>query len=72
MPSGPMSKPRTPMEMVETLQSRVTAGARSYRMATMRYLMRPPLSLRPKYAAFLLDPDGHNVEAVCHKPQGDA
>ena len=43
------------MEMVETLQSRVTAGARSYRMATVRYLMRPPLSLRPKYAAFLLD-----------------
>ena len=50
-----MSKPRTPMEMVEILQSRVTAGARSYRMATVRYLMRPPLSLRPKYAAFLLD-----------------
>ncbi len=50
-----MIKPRTPMEMVETLQSRVTAGARSYRMATVRYLMRPPLSLRPKYAAFLLD-----------------
>ncbi len=24
-------------------------------MATVRYLMRPPLSLRPKYAAFLLD-----------------
>ena len=20
------------------------------------------------YAAFVLDPDGHNVEAVCHKP----
>ena len=43
------------MEMVETLQSRVTAGARSYRIATVRYLMRPPLSLRPKYTAFLLD-----------------
>lgn len=29
--------------------------------------------LRPKYhanyyAAFVLDPDGHNIEAVCHKP----
>lgn len=55
MPNGQKSKPRTPMEMVETLQSRVAAGARSYRMATVRYLMRPPLSLRPKYAAFLLD-----------------
>src|ERR1700712_746586 len=50
-----MTKPRTPMEMVETLQSRVTAGARTYPMATVRSLMRPPLSLRPKYAAFLLD-----------------
>jgi catechol 2,3-dioxygenase-like lactoylglutathione lyase family enzyme len=20
------------------------------------------------YAAFVLDPDGHNIEAVCHKP----
>jgi catechol 2,3-dioxygenase-like lactoylglutathione lyase family enzyme len=22
------------------------------------------------YGAFVLDPDGHNVEAVCHSPQG--
>jgi hypothetical protein len=22
------------------------------------------------YGAFVLDPDGHNVEAVCHLPQG--
>ena len=22
------------------------------------------------YAAFLLDPDGNNIEAVCHRPQG--
>ena len=21
------------------------------------------------YGAFVLDPDGHNVEAVCHEPQ---
>ena len=49
-----MTKPRTPMEMVETLQSRVTAGARSYRMATVRYLMRPPLSLR---LSFLRSPE---------------
>jgi catechol 2,3-dioxygenase-like lactoylglutathione lyase family enzyme len=30
--------------------------------------------LRPKYhanyyAAFVIDPDGHNIEAVCHKPE---
>jgi predicted lactoylglutathione lyase len=29
--------------------------------------------LRPQYhanyyAAFVLDPDGHNIEAVCHRP----
>jgi catechol 2,3-dioxygenase-like lactoylglutathione lyase family enzyme len=23
------------------------------------------------YGAFVLDPDGHNVEAVCHLPQGE-
>ena len=49
------SQPRSPMEMVETLQARINAAARSYRVATVRYLMRPPLSLRPKYIAFLLD-----------------
>lgn len=31
--------------------------------------------LRPKYhasyyAAFVLDPDGHNIEVVCHEPEG--
>lgn len=55
MPSGAPSKPRSPMEMVEILQARISAAARSYRLATVRYLMRPPLSLRPKYVAFLLD-----------------
>jgi catechol 2,3-dioxygenase-like lactoylglutathione lyase family enzyme len=33
-----------------------------------------PPGLRPEYhptyyGAFVLDPDGHNVEAVCHKPE---
>ena len=33
-----------------------------------------PPGLRPHYhsgyyAAFVLDPDGHNIEAVCHEPQ---
>jgi hypothetical protein len=41
--------------MAEALQSRVRAEARRYRTAVMRYLLRPPLSLRPKYAAFLID-----------------
>jgi catechol 2,3-dioxygenase-like lactoylglutathione lyase family enzyme len=34
-----------------------------------------PPGLRPHYhpnyyAAFVLDPDGHNIEAVCHAPAG--
>jgi catechol 2,3-dioxygenase-like lactoylglutathione lyase family enzyme len=34
-----------------------------------------PPGLRPTYhadyyAAFVIDPDGHNIEAVCHAPQG--
>src|SRR5579871_2111763 len=33
-----------------------------------------PPGLRPQYhpnyyAAFVLDPDGHNIEAVCHSPE---
>lgn len=33
-----------------------------------------PPGLRPKYhanyyAAFVIDPDGHNIEAVCHSPE---
>jgi catechol 2,3-dioxygenase-like lactoylglutathione lyase family enzyme len=36
-----------------------------------------PPSLRPVYhadyyAAFVLDPDGHRIEAVCHAPQAPA
>jgi hypothetical protein len=55
MTLGPKSSPRSPLELVEILQSRISTAARSYRLATVRYLMRPPLSLRPKYVAFLLD-----------------
>ncbi len=33
-----------------------------------------PPGLRPKYhanyyAAFVIDPEGHNIEAVCHRPE---
>jgi len=33
-----------------------------------------PPGLRPDYhedyyAAFVIDPDGHNIEAVCHRPE---
>ena len=29
-----------------------------------------PLYHQAYYGAFVLDPDGHNVEAVCHRPDG--
>ena len=30
----------------------------------------PRLDYHPNYyAAYVLDPDGHNIEAVCHRPQ---
>ena len=45
---------RTPEELANAIQSRVQAGARRYRGAVMRYLVRPPLSLKSKYAAFLM------------------
>lgn len=48
-------KPKTPEELAFALRSRVEAGARRYRGALMRYLLRPPLSLKAKYAAFLVD-----------------
>lgn len=46
---------RTAKDLADAIQSRVQAGARRYRGAVMRYLVRPPLSLKPKYAAFLVD-----------------
>ena len=42
-------------EMVTELSARVDAAARRYRGAIMRYLLRPPLSLTLKYAAFMMD-----------------
>lgn len=55
MHSAQEHRGRAPDEMAAALQARVEAGARRYRGAVMRYLLRPPLSLKPKYAAFLID-----------------
>ena len=52
-------------EMVNAFyQAAIAAGGRD----------NGPPGLRPHYhpnyyGAFVLDPDGHNVEAVCHEPQ---
>jgi catechol 2,3-dioxygenase-like lactoylglutathione lyase family enzyme len=46
-------------------EAAITAGGRD----------NGPPGIRPNYhpnyyGAFVLDPDGHNIEAVCHLPQG--
>jgi len=40
----------------------IAAGASDNGAPGLRTLYRPHY-----YAAFLIDPDGHNIEAVCHK-----
>lgn len=39
-------------------------------LSTLGYglLMELPASVTGHYGAFVLDPDGHNIEAVCHEP----
>lgn len=55
MNAGSIPKQRTRAEMEQALEARISSGARGYRVSVVRYLMRPPLSLRAKYVAFLLD-----------------
>ncbi len=43
----------------------VGAGARDNGGPGVREIYHPQY-----YGAFVLDPDGHNVEAVCHTPSG--
>ena len=42
----------------------IAAGARDNGAPGLRVHYHPNY-----YGAFVLDPDGHNIEAVCHKPQ---
>ncbi|WP_369975329.1 VOC family protein [Xanthomonas bundabergensis] len=41
----------------------LAAGGRDHGAPGLRPYYHPDY-----YAAFLLDPDGHNIEAVCHRP----
>ncbi|MBB5876496.1 putative lactoylglutathione lyase [Xanthomonas sp. 3498] len=41
----------------------LTAGGRDHGAPGLRPHYHPDY-----YGAFLLDPDGHNIEAVCHRP----
>jgi catechol 2,3-dioxygenase-like lactoylglutathione lyase family enzyme len=46
-------------------QEAIAAGGRDNGQPGMRPHYHPNY-----YGAFVLDPDGHNIEAVCHSPQG--
>jgi catechol 2,3-dioxygenase-like lactoylglutathione lyase family enzyme len=45
-------------------QAAITAGGRDNGAPGLREHYHPNY-----YGAFVLDPDGHNIEAVCHTPQ---
>jgi catechol 2,3-dioxygenase-like lactoylglutathione lyase family enzyme len=64
---------RTHTAFVASSRAVVDAFHRSALLAGGRDNGAP--GLRPRYhenyyGAFVLDPDGHNIEAVCHLPQG--
>jgi predicted lactoylglutathione lyase len=45
-------------------EAALEAGASDNRAPGVRPQYHPPY-----YGAFVLDPDGHNIEAVCHQPE---
>lgn len=54
-------------EMVDRFyQAALAAGARDNGAPGVREIYHSDY-----YGAFVIDPDGHNIEAVCHKPAGD-
>jgi len=44
-------------------QAGIAAGGKDNGAPGLREIYHPHY-----YGAFLIDPDGHNIEAVCHKP----
>lgn len=67
-------KPQHPMHIAFSADSRtqvrqfheaaLEAGGKDNGAPGVRAIYHPDY-----YGAFVLDPDGHNIEAVCHKPQ---
>lgn len=52
-------------EMVEAFfQAAMAAGAREHGAPALQPQYHPNY-----YGAFVLDPDGYNIEAVCHRPE---
>ena len=70
---GPGQGPISPIHVAFTAPNR--AAVEAFYQAALASGGRDngPPGLRPHYhatyyAAFVLDPDGHNIEAVCHSP----
>ncbi len=68
-------KPAAPMHIAFIAPDRATVDA--FHVAALAAGGRDngAPGLRPRYhadyyGAYVLDPDGHNVEAVCHRPEG--
>lgn len=71
--SGRYAKP-APMHLAFTAPDRVAVDAFYEAAMAAGGKDNGPPGLRPHYhpdyyAAFVIGPDGHNVEAVCHKPE---
>jgi catechol 2,3-dioxygenase-like lactoylglutathione lyase family enzyme len=75
----PVPAPVTPEGQHIAFQARDHAAVRAFHAAALAAGGRDngAPGLRPQYhpnyfAAFVLDPDGHRLEAVCHRPQEQA
>lgn len=51
-------------EVDQFFRAAIDAGGRDNGAPGLREIYHPDY-----YGAFVLDPDGHNIEAVCHQPQ---
>lgn len=71
---GPGEQPKTSLHVAFAADSRkqvdefykaaIAAGGKDNGAPGIREIYHPHY-----YGAFVLDPDGHNIEAVCHKPE---
>jgi predicted lactoylglutathione lyase len=72
---GASAEKCTPLHLAFTAESRRQVDEFYRRALAAGGKDNGPPGLRPHYhagyyAAFVIGPDGHNVEAVCHKPAG--
>ncbi|HSW06627.1 VOC family protein [Aquabacterium sp.] len=71
---GPGEAPQRPMHLAFTADSRDAVRAFHAAALAVGAIDNGPPGIREiyhphYYGAFVIGPDGHNVEAVCHKPE---